>query len=554
MALRLKIDILRTKTVVTQEYDCSMVGRHIPDHVLQRQLIEKLTEHRHRHSKMRRQIVFIHRYRIREQARIAAHQQIQQSCHSGVRKFYVIEVIPVHDDLHSRIDVYVFREGPMASPVKIDNRVVYRRILQFEMLAELFKFELQLTACACIIWDIVEDMDLVIHILNVLKRRERCCSDLVHALDVHSVPKKDCITAFSVTSASAGFLEICLWAIRHIEVHHKADIRLVDAHSERIRTCHHTHISRFPLFLALSPDSRSQTGVIEGCRNPIRGQERRQFFSLFSAAHIHDSCAVDSVADVQKLTEFILAFTYYIRKVRSLETALYQAFALKSKAFHDVIRHLRSGSSRKGYHRGIHQFTELAYLQIIRTEIISPLGDAVSLINDDVADIHFAHIAFEKRCRQTLRRDIQELVVAIQGIVQCSVYLAAAHAGIDAQCADAAVVQILHLILHEGDQRGHDDRYPLPHQSRHLEAHGFTASGRENGKHIPVLQRSVYYVFLHRTEGVVPPIFLKCILCCHVCANPLSFVCKSTKIVVSAYCGITKNSYFCVDKYDRVKP
>ena len=114
----------------------------------------------------------------------------------------------------------------------------------------------------------------------------------------------------------------------------------------------------------------------------------RKIFRFRVSAKEYDAMA-KQVRSLQRdlLRELILAITYNIRQVRTFETALYQTFLTKAKAFHYIFRNLRSRSCRQRDDRGIYQFPQTSYLKIIRTEIISPLGDAVSLVNNDIIHI-----------------------------------------------------------------------------------------------------------------------------------------------------------------------
>ena len=130
-------------------------------------------------------------------------------------------------------------------------------------------------------------------------------------------------------------------------------------------------------------------------------------------------------------------------------------------------------------------------------------------VHNDITDIHLLHIALEKSRPQTLRRHIQKLEITIKGIVECRIHFPASHASIDAQGPYAPVRKILHLILHQGDKRSHNYGYTRTDHRRHLEAHGFSASSWQNGKHVPPFQCSPDDVLLLWPEGVVTPVFLQ---------------------------------------------
>ena len=140
----------------------------------------------------------------------------------------------------------------------------------------------------------------------------------------------------------------------------------------------------------------------------------------------------------------------------------------------------------------------------------------MSLIYDDEIHIHFLDIILEHTGGQTLWGDIEELEVAIGGIVQCELDLATAHSGIDAQGLDASVIEVLHLVLHQCDQRGHHYGNSLSHKRRDLKTHRFSASCRKYGQHVAAVKSRVDYVFLTGPERVVSPVFGEDFQRCHI--------------------------------------
>ena len=128
------------------------------------------------------------------------------------------------------------------------------------------------------------------------------------------------------------------------------------------------------------------------------------------------------------------------------------------------------------------------------------------LVHHDIADVHHLQVGAEQAGAEPFGRQVEELEVAVGGVVQRQVHLVPVHAGVDAQGLDAAVVQLLDLVLHKGDEGGDHQREAIFHKRGDLEAHGLSASRRQDGQHIPAGYRLPDDVFLHGTEGIVPPI------------------------------------------------
>ena len=129
------------------------------------------------------------------------------------------------------------------------------------------------------------------------------------------------------------------------------------------------------------------------------------------------------------------------------------------------------------------------------------------LINHYIADIHILDITPEKLCPQPFGRQVKKLEIPVDGIVQRKLDFPPGHSKIDCERLDAPVGKILHLVLHQGNQRRDHKGNPRLHQSRHLKAHGLPPSSRKNGEHILSVQCRADYVLLHRPERRIAPIF-----------------------------------------------
>ena len=194
----------------------------------------------------------------------------------------------------------------------------------------------------------------------------------------------------------------------------------------------------------------------------------------------------------------------------------------------------------------------------------------MSFVDDDETHVHLLQIVVEKLGRKTLRRDVKEPEVSVCGIIESQLDFPASHSGMDTQGLYATVIEILHLVLHQGYERSHDYRDAITHQGWHLEAHGLAASRRKNGKDIPSVQSGIYYVFLLRTERIITPVFFQNIMRRDAVVSVHYFILlmyqyvhmenghilcsKCSENIRGGVCQITKKSYFCTDICKRVKP
>ena len=71
---------------------------------------------------------------------------------------------------------------------------------------------------------------------------------------------------------------------------------------------------------------------------------------------------------------------------------------------------------------------------------------------------------------------------------------------------DAPGLEVPHLVLHQGDERGDDQRDAVPQEGGDLETDRFAASRREDGEYIPSCKRFPDDLLLHGPEAFVAPI------------------------------------------------
>ena len=278
-----------------------------------------------------------------------------------------------------------------------------RGLLEAVFLAEILHLELQAPALAGVVRDFVEVMQFLVDVLDVLQRRERDILYLPGPSQIDSVPELDCIRAESVPSRSSCLLEIGFRAFRKVIMDDESHIRLVDSHSESICADHHTDRAVLPQSLAFGPGLPSQTRVVEAHRNPRRLHHGGKFLALASVAGIDYSAPGNPVADVQDLSQLVFGAADNIGQVRPLEPALEKESVTETQFFHDIVRHDRSGCRSQGYDRGIQGLPQFADPEIVRAEIIAPLGNAVSLIDNDITYIKHVQIGPEQHRTQSFR-------------------------------------------------------------------------------------------------------------------------------------------------------
>ena len=156
--------------------------------------------------------------------------------------------------------------------------------------------------------------------------------------------------------------------------------------------------------------------------------------------------------------------------------------------------------------------------QVGRTEILSPLRNAVRLVHnqerhrDALADIQ------KIRRQQALRRNVDQTVNARPDVADYLPVLRRGQRAVDIRRADARLDQRFHLIFHQGNQRRNDNGYPFRQQRRDLIAKRFSRAGRHHAQYVTPRKDRVNDLLLPRAKRAVPEILLEYVLFGHGCS------------------------------------
>ena len=158
--------------------------------------------------------------------------------------------------------------------------------------------------------------------------------------------------------------------------------------------------------------------------------------------------------------------------LHSLAIAKFISFAPGSK-----ILDFGCGGGCERQHRGRREY--LAYLGNLAvggTEIVSPLRDAVCLVDCNHFYIDAAYLLEEYFGCQSFGRDIEELVVAEDAVLKCRYYIGMLHSRIDSGGFNVAASEVGDLVLHEGHKRGYDKAETIACKGRDLESDALAAA------------------------------------------------------------------------------
>ena len=142
-------------------------------------------------------------------------------------------------------------------------------------------------------------------------------------------------------------------------------------------------------------------------------------------------------------------------------------------------------------------------------EVVTPLRDAVALVDGEEADVHGAQLGAEEVGGEALGGEVEELVIAEDAVVKPCVDLGAGHAGVDGGGLDATPAEAIYLVFHQGDERGDDEAEAFGGQCGHLEGERLAAAGGHEREGVAAGADGADDLLLQRPEGVVAPVLLQ---------------------------------------------
>ena len=271
--------------------------------------------------------------------------------------------------------------------------------------------------------------------------------------------KKHGVGGKPIAPGTSGFLEICFGRVGDVRMDYATHIRLVDAHAESIRGYDDTEVSFLPgagsfVFLLIG-----ETGVVIRREDSVGRQPLGQFTRATAATYIDNGTTVDFL---QELQDFLFhrsrVGTDAVGKVLALEAHADHVLATEMQLLLDIAD---DGWRRRGgkcQHGSVRQdLPHLGNAEVGRTEVVAPLGNAMGLIDRNKTDMHPPELGEKEVGRKAFGRDVEELEIAVDAILQRHDDLVARHSGIDRHGLDALATQVFHLIFHQSDE-GTDDQ------------------------------------------------------------------------------------------------
>ena len=225
----------------------------------------------------------------------------------------------------------------------------------------------------------------------------------------------------SITPGTTGFLIIALNIFRQIIMNHETHIGLVDPHAKGHGSHHHVHFVAHEFFVRLLALCGRQTGVVRKRAKTGQLQFGGNLLDPLSTECIDDSGIILMLIEKGlQLLEWLALFQRAVTDIRAIKTGYINIRVLQAQTVNNILAGLGVSRGRECHHRNIRKLlTQITQAHIFRTEIVSPLGDTVGLINRKQGNLDILQSRQKAGRHQPFRRDIEQIKFAGMKLRQC---------------------------------------------------------------------------------------------------------------------------------------
>ncbi|CAM2177626.1 conserved hypothetical protein [Burkholderia latens] len=301
----------------------------------------------------------------------------------------------------------------------------------------------------------------------------------------------------------------------------EAHVRLVDAHAERVRGDDQARVAVHEAVLLVAAFPGRQPSVVAGDAFSARRQPRPYALNLAHGRDIDDARALQFAGQIEQppLLEFERAcgfaasvsgarMNHAVAQVGPVRTRAHDRGVAQSQCVHDVFDDFRrrGGGERKD-RRAAHRLYRVRDIEKCRPEIVPPLRHAVRFVHDD--EFHARLRATgedvdECGLREAFRRHEHDARAAVAQRLQCRSLILTPERAIQQHAVDAERLQLVGLILHQRNQRRHDERHAVQMQGRQLVAQRLARPGRHRRKRVAPCQYAADDVLLSVAQARDP--------------------------------------------------
>ena len=308
-----------------------------------------------------------------------------------------------------------------------------------------------------------------------------------------------------VASRASRLLLIVLRRPRRACMDDEPDVRAIDAHPERDGRDDDVDALVQEHLLVVAADFVRQAGVIRHRAVPLARQPLGQRFDLLPRRAVDDArLPVVPIENRDQLRVEMAAANHPVHEVRPIEGSdQLQRFA-QPQLGEDVPAHALGGGRGEGVEGDAGKFVaQPAELPVFRTKVVPPLADAVGFVDRDELQVGLLEQAPQHRpavADEPLGRDVEQAAASVPHARDDLVALVRQQRAVQERRRDAVDAQAVDLILHQRDERRHDQAQAIGRDRRRLKAQRLAAAGREDDDAVARGQDRVHRLALEGAE------------------------------------------------------
>ena len=306
----------------------------------------------------------------------------------------------------------------------------------------------------------------------------------------------------------------------------KRHVGLVDSHAKGVGR-HHNRLAVIEKILLIGGALFfNKSGVVSCGRISFLTQSIADVLHSFSGGTIDDSAFSGIFCEnLIDLVHFLLWLAHTEKQILPVKPCLYRHRILQVQQCGNIRLDLlsRRGSERTADRTNRQLFHKRHDVQIALPEILSPLGNTVCLIHRHHGNRNLCCQRKKMLRHQALRCSIQNPVLSVPHSDHRIGKLCGRDGTVEVRRRNPHLMQRLHLIFHQRDQRRNDDCKPRQEHGGNLIAHGFSGTSGHDRQHIPSLQNGIDCLLLSAAELPMSKILLQQRLrCSHNSCAPSS--------------------------------
>ncbi len=311
---------------------------------------------------------------------------------------------------------------------------------------------------------------------------------LHHVLETVGEPRR---RGQPVAAGTPRLLVVALDRFRQVDMGDEADVGLVDAHSERDRRDDHDAVFAEEALLRAATHTGVEARVVRHGVDAVGDEERRKLLGGRAGERVDDARhrfarGIPPLAahEVEQLPAHVDLGRDAVLDVGTIEARHEVPRAVEREPCGDLaVRRLGGGGRERDARHVGPALGELRQREVVGAEVVTPLGDAVRLVDREEGDAPLFEEALDRLGIEPLWRDVEQVELAREvGALHRST-LGRQLARVEVRGAHAVAHERVDLVVHERDERRHHDAGALAEERGDLVAEALaTARGHEHDR------------------------------------------------------------------------